>query len=504
MNLQIGGLKMSKVRVRFAPSPTGWLHIGGLRTALYCYLYAKQNGGDYLLRIEDTDQTRYVEGAIENLYDSLTWAGIINNEGVMIKDGKVVEEGECGPYVQSERLDLYRKYVDELVEKGHAYYCFCTKERLEAVREHQKSIGASDIGYDGHCRDISIEEAQKRIAAGEDYVIRLKLPKDYDVKFTDAIRGEVVINTNDLDDQVLLKTDGYPTYHLAVVVDDHLMGITHVVRGEEWLPSAPKHVYLYEAFGWEAPQFVHLPTVLNKEKKKLSKRHGDVAVGDFRKKGYLPEALVNYLALVGWSPESNQEIFSIDELIEQFSFERVSKNGGVFDNDKLDWLNGQYIRNTDTEVLTKLAVPYLLDSGFITDKDVEERWDWICSLVASIKTKISYLSEINEKVEFFFKNEVAFENEETEEMIHGEQVPELFKAFKEELENIEVVDKEFATTIFKTLQNKTGIKGKNLFMPIRALLTGQLHGPEMIDVIYVLGKEKILDKIEYVETKVFR
>lgn len=493
---------MSKVRVRFAPSPTGWLHIGGLRTALYCYLYAKQNGGDYLLRIEDTDQTRFVDGAIENLYDSLAWAGIINNEGVMIKNEVVVQEGDCGPYIQSERLELYKKYVDMLIENGHAYYCFCSKERLETVREHQKEIGSSVLGYDGHCRDVDIEEAKKRIAAGEDYVVRLKLPENYDIKFNDLIRGEIVINTNDLDDQVLLKSDGYPTYHLAVVVDDYLMDITHVVRGEEWLPSAPKHVYLYEAFGWKAPEFVHLPTVLNKDKKKLSKRQGDVAVGDFKKKGYLAGALVNYLALVGWSPDGNQEIFTMEELVEQFSFERVSKTGGVFDNDKLDWINGQYIRNTEIEELTKLSIPYLKESGYITDEDIQNRWDWICSLIASIKDRLSYLSQIGEKLEMFFEKDLVFENEETEEMLKGEQVPELLKAFREELNQIEEVDKAFASTIFKTLQVKTGIKGKNLFMPVRALLTGQLHGPDMIDVIYVLGKAKILDKIDFVENNI--
>ena len=244
-------------------------------------------------------------------------AGIKYDEGVFVEDGKIVEKGEYGPYIQSKRLDIYKKYVDELIEKGHAYYCFCSKERLDAVREEQKIKGLIPK-YDGLCRNISLEEARERISKGEEYVVRLKLPPNYDIKFHDLVRGDIVINTNDIDDQVLLKSDGFPTYHLAVVVDDHLMEISHIVRGEEWLPSTPKHVYLYEAFGWEKPIYVHLPTVLNKDRKKLSKRHGDVSVEDFRDKGYLPEALLNYLALVGWSPEDNQEIFTMDELIESF------------------------------------------------------------------------------------------------------------------------------------------------------------------------------------------
>lgn len=492
---------MSKVRVRFAPSPTGWLHIGGLRTALYCYLFAKKNNGDFLLRIEDTDQTRFVDGAIENLYDSLKWSGIENNEGVIVKDNKVVQIGQCGSYIQSERLDIYRGYVDKLIEDGHAYYCFCTKERLDEVREKQKSMNKVPR-YDGHCRDLDIEESKKRIAAGEDYVVRLKLPENKDIAFHDIVRGNIVVNTNDIDDQVLLKSDGFPTYHMAVVVDDHLMGITHVVRGEEWLPSAPKHVYLFEALGWKAPEFVHLPTVLNRDKKKLSKRQGDVAVGDFKKKGYLPEALVNYLALVGWSPDSNQELFTMDELIEQFSFERVSKAGGVFDNDKLDWVNAHYIRSIDIERLVSLCIPHLIEAGYLNEDETEEKKEWLTAMVKSIQERMSYVSEVSKLVEFFFNDTVELENDETKEMLKGEQVPALMEAFRKELADIDEVDKEFASTIFKKIQKSTGVKGKNLFMPIRAMLTGQLHGPDIMDVIFVLGKERILNKMEYIENNI--
>ena len=302
------------VRLRFAPSPTGWLHIGGLRTALFNYLYAKKMGGQFILRIEDTDRTRYVEGAVENLLDALNWSGIENDEGPKYVDGELKEVGEYGPYVQSNRLPLYRKYVDELIDKGYAYYCFCDKERLDAIRAEREAKGLIPR-YDGFCRSIPIEEAKKRVANGEPYVVRLKLNKNEDVTFNDLVRGKITINTDDMDDQVLLKSDGFPTYHMAVVVDDHLMGVTHIVRGEEWLPSTPKHVLLYRALGWEEPTYVHLPTVLNKSRKKLSKREGDVAVGDFRKAGYLPDALINFLALIGWSPDTEDEIMSMDEMI---------------------------------------------------------------------------------------------------------------------------------------------------------------------------------------------
>lgn len=489
---------MSEVRVRFAPSPTGYLHIGSLRTALYDYLFAKNKGGKYILRIEDTDQSRYVEGAIENMIEVLTWSGVVHDEGVFIEEGKIVQKGEYGPYIQSERLHIYKQYIEELLEKGHAYYCFCHKERLEKIREEQKEKGLM-LGYDGHCRDISIEEARERVEAGEEYVIRLKFPKNRDIVFHDIIRGKITINTNDIDDQVLLKSDGFPTYHFAVVVDDHLMKITHIVRGEEWLPSAPKHAYLFEAFGWDTPEFVHLPTVLNKEKKKLSKRHGDVSVEDFRAKGYLPEGLVNYLALVGWSPESNKEFFTMDELIEEFSFERVSNTGGVFDKDKLDWVNEHYIRNKSVDEITELAIPHLLEAGYIAQEDIENRYNWISLIVSTLQERISYVAEIKEQAHFYFCNEIKPENEEVVQMLKGEQVPALIQTFKEELTQIDEIDEEFSTTIMKKIQKATGVKGKNLFMPVRSMLTGQLHGPDLDKIILILGKQNILSRIEYVE-----
>lgn len=489
---------MKEIRLRFAPSPTGYLHIGGLRTALYNYLFAKHNNGKFILRIEDTDQTRFVEGAIENLIESLHWSGIEYDEGVFIEDGKVIQKGNHGPYIQSERLGLYKKYVDELIEKGHAYYCFCSKERLEAVRDEQKINGLAPK-YDGFCRNILLEEAKERIANGEEYVVRLKLPQNYDVKFHDLVRGDIVINTDDIDDQVLLKSDGYPTYHMAVVVDDHLMEISHVVRGEEWLPSTPKHVYLYEVFGWEKPIYVHLPTVLNKERKKLSKRHGDVSVDDFKNKGYFPDGLINYLALVGWSPEDNEEILSMDDLTEQFSFERVSKTGGIFDKDKLDWVNGHYIRSASVEKVTEMAIPYLKEAGFIDDEFIENRYDWIKLLVQTVQESLHTVEEIIEKVRFMFKNNIEIIDDNAIESIKGENVPSILTAIKDELDNIEEIDDEYVKGFMKIIQKSTGVKGKSLFMPVRIALTGSEHGPEFVNILILLGKENILKRISYIE-----
>lgn len=489
---------MKEVRLRFAPSPTGYLHIGGLRTALYNYLFAKHNNGKFILRIEDTDQTRFVEGAIENLIEALHWAGIEYDEGVFVEDGKVVEKGDYGPYIQSKRLDTYKKYVDELIEKGHAYYCFCSKERLDQVREEQKVKGLVPK-YDGLCRNISIEEAKKRIANGEEYVVRQKLPHNYDIKFHDLVRGDIVINTNDIDDQVLLKSDGFPTYHMAVVVDDHLMKITHIVRGEEWLPSTPKHVHLYEAFGWEKPTYVHLPTVLNKDRKKLSKRHGDVSVEDFREKGYLPEGLVNYLALVGWSPEDNEEILSMEDLIEKFSFDRVSKTGGIFDRDKLDWVNGHYIRSSSVEKITEMAIPYLIDAGLINHEFAADNEEWLKLLISIVQESLDTVAEVPEKVEFIFKERVEITEEDALEIIKEDQVPAVLNAMKEELNNIEEIDGEYAKGFMKKVQKATGVKGKNLFMPARVALTGMAHGPEFVSILVLLGKANVLKRIEQVE-----
>lgn len=332
-------------RVRFAPSPTGYLHVGGLRTALFNYLFAKKNNGTFVLRIEDTDRNRFVEGAVDNLISALKWAGLEFDEGPEIG-------GNFGPYMQSHRLDIYKKYAEELILKGKAYYCFCSPERLKKLREEQEKQKLPQVKYDKHCLHLSESEVAKNLAEGIANVVRLNVESDKTIQFDDIVRDYVEFESNNVDDQVLIKGDGFPTYHLANVVDDHLMKITHVIRGEEWLSSTPKHVLLYDAFQWERPIFVHLPLLLNPDRSKLSKRQGDVAVEDYRDKGYLKDALINFVALLGWNAGDDKEFYSIEELIESFSLERVNKAGAVFDLQKLNWLNAEHLRNKpDSDIL---------------------------------------------------------------------------------------------------------------------------------------------------------
>lgn len=487
---------MSEVRVRFAPSPTGYVHIGGLRTALYNYLYARHEGGKFVLRIEDTDRTRFVEGALENLIDVLDWAGLDYDEGVYNENGKIVEKGEFGPYIQSERVKqgIYKEHIDKLLDEDKAYYCFCTQERLDNLRAQQKADGLMPR-YDGLCRGISREEAEERVKNGEEHVIRIKLPANKDIQFNDTIKGNISINTSDMDDQVLIKSDGYPTYHFAVVVDDHNMNITHVIRGDEWVSSTPKHIYLYEAFGWTPPTFIHLPTVLGQDKKKLSKRNADVAVEDFKKKGYIRDALINYIALVGWSPETNQEILSHDELVDQFSFERVSRSGGVFDESKLDWVNSQYVKNLSDEELAKEIKPYLIEAGMINDDYPE---DELLEIAATFKTGISKYSDIVDHTDFLFANykDKSFYREVSQN-IESEDAKKVLETLKNILTE-EEMSEELAKTVMKRVQKETGIKGKNLFFPVRSALTGSEHGPEMLHLFMILGNKGIIDRIDYV------
>jgi len=487
-------------RVRFAPSPTGYVHVGSLRTALYDYMFARKHGGNYVLRIEDTDRTRLVDDAIENLINAFDWAGIMHDEGPFFENGEMVQKGDFGPYIQSERLDTYRPYVEQLLESGHAYYCFCSKERLDEVRAKNKEKGIIS-GYDGHCRDGSLEEARKRVAAGESYVVRLKMPEDRELVFEDMVRGQVKMNTADSDDQVLLKADGFPTYHMAVVVDDHLMGITHMIRGEEWLPSTPKQIILYEALGWAQPKYAHLPNILNTEKKKLSKRHDSVAVEDFKQKGYLPEALINFLALVGWSPEGEEEIMTLEEMTEQFSFERVSKSGGVFDVQKLNWMNNQYIKKTDADRLAKLAIPYLIEANYFDADGAEGHFEWVKRIVELVKEHLEYMAQVVDHFPLFVGDTVTIEDDSALEMIKLEHVPTLIDALTEKFESAEEFDAPSVKKLFKAVQKETGIKGKNLFMCTRIAVTGQEHGPDLMESISILGKANVIKRLSSVKEK---
>ena len=484
------------VRVRFAPSPTGFVHIGSLRTALYNFLYARKMQGNYVLRVEDTDRTRLVEGAVEGMLSAMNWAGVNHDEGVMLSDdNKVVQNGDCGPYIQSERLDIYKEHIKTLIDKGDAYYCFCSRSRLDRIREQQKNEGL-DPKYDGHCRELSQEEIQDKLDKGEDYVIRMKLPENKSITFNDIVRGKVSIHTSDMDDQVLIKADGFPTYHFAVVVDDHMMDITHVIRGEEWLTSTPKHVLLYHMLGWKAPTFVHLPNILNADRKKLSKRQGDVAVEDFRNKGYLPEALVNYIALVGWSPEDNKEIFSMPELIEAFSLERVSKSGGVFDTAKLNWVNSHYIKEADTQRLVDLASKFVIKEKLMSEQEVKANNEWLLLAMDTVKDRLDYLAQFPEEIKSFLNSAMPEIEDEAKEFMKLEHMMELADELEAKITAADTITPDFVSAMFKEIQKEKGIKGKNLFMGTRVIITGQNHGPDIPMVLSLLGKEKALSRIE--------
>ena len=481
------------IRTRFAPSPTGFLHIGGLRTALYCYLWAKHNDGDYLLRIEDTDRTRYVEGSVESLITSLEFCGLKHDEGPMLKEGKVIEIGEKGPYFQSDRLDIYKKYINKLLDEGKAYYCFCDKDRLENLREEQVK-NKQTPKYDGKCKNLSREEAEERIKNGESYVIRMALPEDENITFNDEVRGEVTINTKDVDEQVLIKADGFPTYHFAVVVDDHLMDVNYVIRGEEWLVSTPKHIILYNYLGWKPPKFAHLPTVLNKNKKKLSKRHDSVAVEDFIQKGYLPEALINYIALLGWSDPNDREILSMEELIKDFDIKRVTKAGAVFDTEKLNWVNSHYIKEKSNEELISLIKPYLLKENIIDESTSEETLIYI---VEAIKDKLNYFEESIELTkELYLKADLNSLDEKAKEVMEMETNETLFTNLINLFENEDKLTPEIVGKSLKSIQKEFKIKGKALYMPTRIAISGIMHGADLTYILSILGKDEVISRLK--------
>lgn len=485
-------------RLRFAPSPTGSVHIGSLRTALYNFLYAKQQNGTYLIRVEDTDQTRLVEGAVEGMIRAMTWAGIDHQEGPFVDptNHAIFEKGQYGPYVQSNRLDIYQKHANDLIESGHAYYCFCSKERLDNVREQQKELGLTPK-YDGFCKHLSREEVAEKLNGNEPHVVRLKLPENRIIAFDDLIKGPIAVNTNDIDDQVLMKTDGFPTYHMAVVIDDHYMKITHVVRGDEWLISTPKHIYLYEAFGWDPPKFVHLPVILGQSKKKLSKREGDVAVEDFIRKGYLPEALVNYIALVGWSPEDGEEIMSMDTLVKTFSFERVSKSSGVFDVEKLNWMNNHYIKHYDLDALTHLCKAHLIHAGYVTSETFDSQFETSKRIIDLLRERLNRLDELSLYYDLLFKHHFDLEDQEAKEVIEGEHVKALLTLFKEKISVLDPLTAEGVKLVLKDIQKETGYKGKQLFMPVRVGVTGQVHGPDIAVLIDIIGKENTVTRLNH-------
>nr|WP_314503912.1 glutamate--tRNA ligase [uncultured Lachnoanaerobaculum sp.] len=475
---------MTKIRTRYAPSPTGRMHVGNLRTALYAYLIAKHEGGDFLLRIEDTDQERYVEGAIDIIYRTLEKTGLIHDEGPD-------KDGEVGPYVQSERQKqgLYLEYAKKLIEKKQAYYCFCTPERLNSLRSNVN--GEEIMKYDKHCLSLSEEEIKEKLESGIPYVIRQNNPTTGTTSFHDDIYGDITVDNSELDDMVLIKSDGYPTYNFANVVDDHLMGITHVVRGNEYLSSSPKYNRLYEAFGWEVPTYVHCPLITNEEHKKLSKRSGHSSFEDLTEQGYVSEAIVNFVALLGWSPEDDKEIFSLQELIEAFDYKHISKSPAVFDMVKLSWMNGEYLKKMSEEDFFKLAEPYI--------KEVIKKPLDIKKISNMVKTRIEVLPQIGSHIDFFEE----LPEYDTEMYTHKKMKTNSENSLallKEVLPLLENTDEYTNDNLFSILQEfgkeheyKTGF----IMWPIRTALSGKQMTPAgATEIMEVLGKEESIRRIK--------
>ncbi|MBI2989562.1 MAG: glutamate--tRNA ligase [Candidatus Magasanikbacteria bacterium] len=489
------------IKTRFAPSPTGFLHVGGLRTALFAYLFARKHKGIFALRVEDTDRQRLVEGGVENIVGSLKWAGIEIDEGVLLgENGKIIQKGAYGPYIQSERLDVYKKHAEILLEKGFAYYCFCSKERLEDLRKQQET-NKEPGGYDGHCRNLSSEETNRLLKEQNTFVLRLKIPKNGETVFTDMIRGELRFKNELIDDQVILKADGYPTYHLANVVDDHLMGITHVVRGEEWLPSTPKHCVLYDFFGWEAPIFAHLSLLVNEQKAKLSKRHGDVSVEDFKGKGYVPEALVNFVAFLGWNPGDEKELLSLKELEEVFSMEKVSKAPAVFNREKLNWYNKQYMMSIDLGELTQRALPFFLNEGVIDEKQVknQEYFNWLMRVIELERSRVNTLGELVQALGFVFADQLEYEADLLVwKKANRSDAKKTLTALHAKLSVFGTSDwlKEKLEKNILTWIEKEGIDLGNALWPLRVALSGQKNSPGPFEIAAVLGKMKTLQRLE--------
>lgn len=484
----------NEVRVRYAPSPTGHLHIGNARTALFNYLYAKNAGGKVVIRIEDTDEKRNVEGGEKSQLDYLKWLGIEWDESSE-------KGGEYGPYRQMERLDIYKKYVDELMERGLAYKCYMTSEELEAEREAQMARGEAPK-YSGAHRDLTEEQIAAFEAEGRKPSIRIRVPENHTYTFNDIVRGDITFESSDFGDWVIVKQNGTPTYNFAVAIDDYLMKITHVLRGEEHISNTPKQMMVYEAFDWEPPKFGHMTLILNEERKKLSKRDQHILqfIEQYKNLGYLPEALFNFITLLGWSPVGEEEIFTQDQLVEIFDADRLSTSPAVFDPAKLKWMNNQYIKASDLDRVVDLALPHLVEAGRLSEDMSEEDRKWARELISLYQEQLSYGAEIVELTELFFKQEIQYD-EAAMEVLEGEQVPEVLETFKKNLHELEEFTPENIKKQIKAVQKETGHKGKKLFMPVRVATTGQTHGPELPNAIHLLGLETVTVRLNDVLSK---
>ena len=492
------------IRTRFAPSPTGFLHIGNARTELFNFLFTRNQGGTHVLRVEDTDQTRLVEGAVENMITVLKTLGITFDEGPQINDDGVLEEvGDFGPYTQSARLEIYKEHIQKLLDNKNAYYCFCSSERLDELRKEQMALKKPAM-YDRHCRNLNeVELATKQEeykTAGLNPVIRFAIPLEGETLVKDLVFGEMKYQNEVLDDQVLIKSDGFPTYHFAVVVDDHLMEISHVIRGEEWIPSTPKHVLLYKAFGWDAPQFAHMPLILNQDKSKLSKRQGDVAVEDFLTKGYLPEALVNFMVFLGWNPKTEQEIFSMDELTAQFDLAKINKSGAVLDVTKLEWMNSEYIRTKTNAELVELCKPYWEEAEINV---IGFKPEYLEAIISLEKDRLKKLSEISERTKYFFTEPdydgamLVWKKSDAEATKQNLRLLlDLFRITDDTgMQSIEKLE-EIVKNFIAEHEYDTG----SVLWPLRVAMTGQEKSPSPFEVTAVLfagqGREAVIKRLE--------
>ena len=478
------------MKVRFAPSPTGPFHIGGARSALFNYLLARKEQGTFLLRVEDTDQARSTCESEENIKAALKWLGMDWDEGVDVG-------GEAGPYRQTERLDIYDQVTQQLLESGHAYECYCSQEELDGVREEQLGRGETPK-YNGHCHHLTEEQKAAYKAEGRKPTIRLRVPLHETVAFDDMVRGHVSFESNGIGDFVIVKSDGIPVYNYAVVVDDHTMGISHVIRAEEHLSNTPRQIVIYKALGWDVPTFGHISLIMGKDGKKMSKRHGATSVEQYRELGYLPEAIVNFLALLGWAPEGEEELFTKEELCQKFSMDRVAKNPAVFDIDKLNYINFNYMKQLTPEALYELCLPHLVKAGYASESPSAEEQAWLTMLCTCVKDHISYGAQIVDEVGMFFQDDIVEDVEHAADIATvkaEESYPTVIGAFKEKIEAMDEITPDAVKAAIKAIMKETGLKGKFVFMPIRIATTGQMHGPDLNYIITLFGKEKVLRRL---------
>lgn len=482
------------IRVRFAPSPTGPLHIGGARSALFNYLWARKNKGTFIVRSEDTDLERSSKESEHNILEALRWLNIQWDEGIEVG-------GDHGPYRQTDRLALYQEYTDKLIADGSAYYCYCTEEELEQERQTLLANGETPR-YLGKCRNLTSEQRADLELEGRKPVVRFFVPEGQVIHISDRVRGDVVFDSNGIGDYVIVKSDGIPTYNFAVVVDDLTMEITHVIRGEEHLSNTPRQVLIYQALGMPVPEFAHISLILNTEGGKMSKRDGDTAVTDYQKKGYLPEAIVNFIALLGWAPTGEDEFFTIDELAEVFSLDRVSKSPAVFDRHKLNYINAHYLKKAAPDRLAELALPHVEELGIPPlEERSAERQEWFNNFITAISEKISFMAEAKEFVHYFHGDTPLSPEGEALEVLRGEQVPTVLSLFIEKVQELEVLSGANVKVLLKQITKELKLGGKLVFMPLRIALTGQMHGPELYDVIPLLGRENVLKRIEVTKAR---